>query len=80
VLDHATPSSIDTIGDHTIPSELLIRIDNGDVKTFDAEFMVWNAHNVAVVAEGRTPELIAVIRAIGGGKKSISEQNLLATG
>lgn len=71
VIESASPSHIDTMGNHSAPAKLLIRIDSGDVKTFNAEYRVWNAKSVAAVVEGRTPDLIAVIRAIGGAQQSI---------
>lgn len=71
MISPAGPQEISTLGTDSTPAKLLIKVDDGDVKTFDAKFRAWNEKNVAVVVEGRTPDLIAAIRVIGGAKKSI---------
>jgi len=51
---------------------LLLKIGNGAVSKFDAEFRLWNSEYLAVVASGREPELVAAIQAIGSAKGRIS--------
>lgn len=67
----ARPSELDRLSGHPIPAKLLVRIDNGDVMTFNAQAREWNPQRVGVVAEGRTADLIAAVRALGGAQKSI---------
>jgi hypothetical protein len=69
----ATPAELDAVSKQPsgVPAKLLIRIDGGAVKTFNAHLTGWNDTHEGVVAEGRTTDLIAGVRAIGGAQNSI---------
>ena len=72
VITPMSPSDMEVISNaHPIPAKLLIRIDNGDVKTFDAVMRGWNKSHAGVVVEGRSADVIDAVRAIGGAKRVI---------
>ena len=70
--DSASPSTLDKLAQGPVPAKLLIRVDDGDVKTFDAEAKKWNPTRMAIVVEDVHADLIPVVHAIGAAKKSIN--------
>ena len=73
-LSPATPSDIDELSktDATIPAQLLIKVDQGHVVTFNAQLQQWNNNYVGVVASGRTTDIVAIVNAIGKATSQIS--------
>lgn len=55
-----------------VPIDLLIKVGNDAVRTFSAQLSQWNNKYMGVVAQGRTPELVAMVRAIGTASGRIS--------
>jgi hypothetical protein len=50
-----------------------VRVDNSPVQSFDnATVGVWNRNAIGVVIEGRTPELLQLVRSIGTAKSKIA--------
>jgi hypothetical protein len=73
LISPGTPSELDQMSKAgaTVPAKLLVKVDSGAVKKFDAQFRQWNNTYLAVAAEGRTPDLVATIRAIGAATDTI---------
>jgi hypothetical protein len=57
---------------HTAPAQLLIQIDGGTPVKFSATHREWNEARGGIVASGRSPETIAILRAIAGGREKIN--------
>jgi hypothetical protein len=55
-----------------VPIDLLVKAGNDAVRTFTAQLSRWNNKYMGVVAQGRTPELVAMVRAIGAASGRIS--------
>ena len=55
----------------SIPAELLVKVDTGPVKKFAAQITQWNNKFMGIVAKGRTPALVALVRAIGAATATV---------
>jgi hypothetical protein len=56
-----------------VTTRMFVRVDNSPVKSFDnATVEVWNRNAIGVVIEGRTPELLQLVRSIGTAKSKIA--------
>jgi hypothetical protein len=52
--------------------QMFVKIDNGPIQRFDnATVEVWNRNATGVVVEGRTPELLELVRSIATAKSKI---------
>jgi hypothetical protein len=51
---------------------LLIKVDSGAVAKFDAHLRQWNNTFLGVVVEGRTPDVLAEVRAISAASSAIN--------
>jgi hypothetical protein len=73
-LSPATPSELDQVSQNPTgsPATLLIKVDQGKVWKFDAMLRGWNAKYIGFVAGGRSPDMLAVIRAIGAATQTIN--------
>ncbi len=75
-----TPSELDELSKAgtSIPADLLVKVDNGLVMKFSAEFKAWNNTYVGIVASGRTTDIVTAIKAIGGAANQISVGAVIA--
>ena len=55
-----------------VPADLLVKVDNGPVEKLDAQLRQWNDRFLGIVAEGRTPDILAAVRAIGAANGTIN--------
>jgi hypothetical protein len=55
----------------TKPASLAIRVDSGSVETFDAQIAFWNNTHLGIIAHGRTPQILDMIRQIGAAKNTV---------
>ena len=56
-----------------VTTRMFVRVDNNPVQSFDnATVEVWNRNAIGVVVEGRTPELLQLVRSIGIAKSKIA--------
>ena len=74
LIERGTSSEMNQLSEISsgIPAELLIRVDQNPVQKFDAKLRQWNTRFLGVVARGRTPDMVAVLRQIGTGQRRIS--------
>jgi hypothetical protein len=70
----ATPSELDAMSKpgSSVPAELLVKVDNGPVEKLGAQLRQWNAHFLGIVAEGRTADIAAAVRAVGTANGTIN--------
>lgn len=53
--------------------QMFVKVDNSPAQRFDnATVEVWNRNATGVVIEGRTPELLQLVRSIGTAKRKIA--------
>jgi hypothetical protein len=69
----AVPSSeISQAVGKSVPETFLIKAGSGNVQKFDAILQVWNNTHFGTGVSGRTPQLIAVLNAIGTATGAIN--------
>lgn len=70
----ATPADLDALSktNVTIPAQLLVKVDQGHVVTFNAQLQQWNNNYVGVVASGRTTDIVSIVNEIGKATSQIS--------
>lgn len=64
----------------TVPATFLIQIDSDAPQKLDASTRAWNNNSMGIVVSDRTPELIGVIKKIGGAKQRVNVGYELAGG
>lgn len=75
-----TPSELDELSKAgtSIPADLLVKVDHGQVMKFSAEFKAWNNTYIGIVASGRTTDIVAAIKAMGAAASQISVGAVIA--
>ncbi|MGH7103662.1 MAG: hypothetical protein ACREFJ_14825 [Acetobacteraceae bacterium] len=70
----AAPSEMDQLAGlpSGIPSTIYLKVEQQSVQKFDAELRGWNNTIAGVVASGRTPAMVAELKAIGAGTDTLS--------
>lgn len=74
LIEHGTSSELNQLSEMPsgIPAKLFVKVDQDAVQKFDAKLKQWNTRYLGVVASGRTPGMVAVLREIGSGNHQIS--------
>ena len=73
-LSPGTKSELDTMSQDgsAVPAELFVKVNQGGVQKLDAVMKQWNNKYLGFVASGRTPDMVAVVKAIGAANNHIS--------